>query len=98
MAPRSALIKAERLRNRLRAPLSSIPEQTREMFRCDRWACTLSRWSCALRWKRSTNSARVSAASPVASSGYERCRDCPVGKSNAALVPVSALTRKDGAK
>ena len=75
MTAGKAFIRAERERNKRRIPLSKIPAEAREMFRCERWACSLSRWTCGLRW--------LEASKQDADAGLFRCANCPTGQKNA---------------
>ncbi len=91
-----AFAKAERMRNKRRFPIRKVPAAARVTFHCERWSCSISRWSCALRWLRSSSTERVNVRTPIASTGYERCRKCSIGEGNAQLIPADKLLRKDG--
>ncbi len=84
----------ERRRNAKRIPLAKIPATLRVSFWCERWHSSLSRWSCALRWRAASESPQhISASNPNPSEQYHRCKRCEIGRANAALVPAGLLAK-----
>lgn len=89
MTAGKAFIRAERERNKRRVPLSKIPAEAREMFRCERWSCSLSRFACSLRWTAASDTTRGDASNPSPSGEFWRCRGCELGRDNNKLVCLS---------
>lgn len=78
-----SFVRAERERNRRRLPIAQVPALGREVFRCERWACSLSRWACSLRWSAANDAEH-------AATEFVRCSSCAVGEDHTRRVRIAA--------